>query len=151
MGSGVTGGGKGVGGMGQSAPPPRLLTGKFLLTYQKKKRSKEKKEKAVKIEKKRRQIIKGKVQKLEMGENGRWTSYKLQNEERTFFFFLFFVLFCFVLFLLLTFVLGLPKWKVSTGKKHFTPGKNRKNDFAPQKNFPVTPLPMGKLHPVVTP
>ena len=41
----------------------------------------------------------------------------------------------------LKFVLGLPKWKFSTGKKHFTPEKKiRKNEFAPQKNFPVTPL-----------
>ena len=31
----------------------------------------------------------------------------------------------------LKFVLGLPKWKFSSGKKHFTPGKKvRKNDFA---------------------
>ena len=28
-------------------------------------------------------------------------------------------------------VLGLSKWKFSTGKKHFTPGKNQENDFAP--------------------
>ena len=56
------------------------------------------------------------------------------------FFLLFFVLFfvLFVLFLLLffafhfskplKFVLGLPKWEFSTGKKHFTPGKNKIDD-----------------------
>ena len=36
----------------------------------------------------------------------------------------------------LKFVLGLPKWKFPTGKKHFTPGKKvRKNDFAPSEKF----------------
>ena len=79
-------------------------------------------------------------------ENGRWKSYKTRNEERflfvfvvvvvvvvvVVFVFLFcFVLFCFVFcffvlfFLLLKYVLGLSKWKFSTGKKHFTPGKNQ--------------------------
>ena len=28
------------------------------------------------------------------------------------------------------FVLGVPKWKFSIGKKHFTPGKNQENDLA---------------------
>ena len=65
-----------------------------------------------------------------------------------------FVLFCFVLFCVffffffafyfskpLKFVLGLPKWKFSTGKKHFTPGKkSEKMTLPPQKNLPVTPL-----------
>ena len=37
--------------------------------------------------------------------------------------------------------MGQPKWKFSTGKKTFHAGKKiRKNDFAPQKNFAVTPL-----------
>ena len=51
--SGVTGRGAGV--------PRRLLTRKFLLTYWEK-RGKEKKRKGVKIEKKRRKIVKGKVE-----------------------------------------------------------------------------------------
>ena len=39
------------------------------------------------------------------------------------------------------FVLGLPKWEFSTGKKHFTPGKKSgKMTLPPQKNMPVTPL-----------
>ena len=39
------------------------------------------------------------------------------------------------------FVLGLPKWKFSTGKKHFTPGKKSgKMTLPPQKNVPVTHL-----------
>ena len=55
---------------------------------------------------------------------------KLQNEERTFFFF------AFHFSKPLKFVLGLPKWKFSTGKKHFTAGKKlRKNDFAPSEQF----------------
>ena len=42
-----------------------------------------------------------------------------------FFFFFFFFLFTFFFHFLkpLKFVLGLPKWEFSTGKKHFTPGK----------------------------
>ena len=78
---------------------------------------------------------------------------KLQNEERTFFFFCFILfclfIFCFVLFCFvfashfskpLKFVLGLPKWKFPTGKKHFTPGKKSGKMTAPPKNFPVTPM-----------
>ena len=57
-------------------------------------------------------------------------------EERTFFFFFFF--FAFHFSKRLKFVLGPPKWKFSTGKKHFTP--IRKSDFTPSENFPVTPL-----------
>ena len=39
--------------------------------------------------------------------------------------------------------MGVPKWKFSTGKKHFKPGKKSgKMTLAPQKNFPVMPLPM---------
>ena len=45
---------------------------------------------------------------------------KNENEERTFFlsFLGFFFFFCFTLFKPLKFVLGLPKWEFSTGKKH---------------------------------
>ena len=66
------------------------------------------------------------------------------EEVRTFFFFFFF-------FLLFSFendgnlFLGLPKWKFSTGKKHFTPGKKSgKMTLPPQKSMPVTPL--KKIH-----
>ena len=38
------------------------------------------------------------------------------------------------------FVLGLPKWEFSTGKKHFMLGKKSgKMKLPPQKNMPVTP------------
>ena len=41
----------------------------------------------------------------------------------------------------LKFVLGLPKWRFSTGRKLFTPGKKSgKMTLPPWKNFPVTPL-----------
>ena len=81
------------------------------------------------MEQKRREIEKGKVEKY------KWNEEKLQNEERTFFFF-------FSLFSKrLKFVLGQPKWEFSTGKKHFTPGKKSgKMNFPPQINIPVTPL-----------
>ena len=64
------------------------------------------------------------------GGNGRWKSYKMRRP--SFFFFFFF--FCFSK--PLKFVLGLPKWKVSTGKKHFMAGKKlRKNNFAPSEQY----------------
>ena len=41
----------------------------------------------------------------------------------------------------LKFVLDVPKWKFSTGKKAFHSRKKiRKNDCTPSENFPVTPL-----------
>ena len=49
--------------------------------------------------------------------------------------------FCFVLFFAfyfpkpLKFVLGLPKWKFSTGKKHFTPGKKSGKWLCPLRKF----------------
>ena len=60
--SGVTGGGQGA------ECPPRLLTGKFLLTYREKigKKRQGKKGKGVKIEKKRRENCKREGGKLEM-------------------------------------------------------------------------------------
>ena len=76
---------------------------------------------------------------------------------RFFFVFLFFcfvlfcfVLVCFVLFFFFAFHFSkrrkfvLPKWKFSTGKKHFTPGKYQENDFAPsEKFFCYAPVDMG--------
>ena len=41
----------------------------------------------------------------------------------------------------LKFVLGLPKWQFSTGKRHFTPGKHSgKLTLPPLKIIPLTPL-----------
>ena len=58
------------------------------------------------------------------------------------FFYLFLFIYLFIYFLLFTFEndgnlsLGLPKWEFSTGKKHFTPGKESgKNDFAPSEKY----------------
>ena len=51
------------------------------------------------------------------------------------------VVFCFHFSKPLKFVLGVPNWKFSTGKKHFTLGKKSgKMTLPPQKNFSVTPL-----------
>ena len=83
------------------------------------------------MEKKIRKIVKREGGKI---ENGRRKSYEM----KTFFFFFFF---CLSLFKPLKFVLGLPKWKLSTWKKHFTPGKKSGKMTLPlQKSFPVTPL-----------
>ena len=112
-------------GRGQSAPLI-LLTGKFLLTYRKK-RGKEKW--------RRKDSENGKV------ENWKWKEEKLQNEERTFVF-VFVCLFLLFLFLLfwfcffafhfskpLKFVLGLPKWEFSTRKII------QKNDFESSEKY----------------
>ena len=106
---------------GQSAPPPRpnFWPGNFCWPTGKKE-ARKKMEKGGKWRRK---------------ENGRRE--KLKNEERTFFFFFF----AFHFSKRLKFVLGLPKWKFSTGKRHVTLGKKSgKMILPPQKNFPVTPL-----------
>ena len=67
--------------MGGQSAPQRLLTRKFLLAYQEKRGE----GKGVKIEEKRRKIVKGKV------EDWKWKVEKsLQNEDFFFFFFFFF-------------------------------------------------------------
>ena len=110
--------------------PPRLLTGKFLLPYREKRGKKTRENGAVK----RRKIGKGRV------ENQKWKEEKLQNEGRTFFFFLFF-------FLLFNFQ---NHWNLFwvyqngnflPGRKTFTPGKKSgKMTLPPLKNIPLTPL-----------
>ena len=81
----------------------------------------------MKIEKKRGKIVKGKKVK------------KLQNEERTFFFFFFFV--CVSLFKTTKICFGSTKMEIFYLEKAFHAGKESgKNDFTPQKNFPVMPL-----------
>ena len=79
------------------------------------------------MEKKRRKIVKGKV------ENWKCKEENLENEERTFFFFFFF--FAFHFSKPVKFVLGLPKWKCSIGKKHITPGKIRKKWLCPLREI----------------
>ena len=57
-----------------------------------------------------------------------------------FFFFFFFFSFAFHFSKRRKFVLGLPKWNFSTGKKAFHAGKKiRKNDFAPSEKFLLRP------------
>ena len=83
-----------------------------------------------KMERKRRKIVKGKVE-IENGRRG----WKFQNKKRTFFFF------CFSLFKTTKICFGSTRMEIFYRKKAFHAGKKfRKNDFAPQKNFPITPL-----------
>ena len=119
--SGVTGGRQGC-----RMPPRDFWPGNFCWPTGKK-GGKEKREKGWKLRRKGK-FLKGKV------ENWKWKVEKLQNEESSPPLF-------FHLSKPLKFVLGLPKWKFSTGKKHFTPGeKSGKMTLPPQKNFPVMPL-----------
>ena len=118
---------RGGGGAGGRGPPRDFWPGNSCWVSGKKRQGK--KGKGVKIEKKRKKI----------GNGSRKTS---EKEVRPFFFFFFFFFFfAFHFWKRRKFVLGLPKWEFSTGKKHFTPGKKSgKMTLPPQKNMPVTPL-----------
>ena len=83
------------------------------------------------MEYKRRKIVKGKV------ENGKQTGNKCDNGQRTFFsicLFIYLFIFAFHFLEQLKFVLGLPKWKFSTGIK------SGKVTLPPLKNIPLMPL-----------
>ena len=112
--------------------PQRILTGKFLLTYNVPgKKRQGKKGKGVEIKKKRRKIIKGRW-KI---ENGRWKSYKMRS---SLLFFFFFVL---SLFKTAKICFGSTKMEIFYQEKASHAGKKiRKKDFAPSEKFPVTPL-----------
>ena len=79
-------------------------------------------------------------------KKGRWKIEKWRrksdkNEERRTFFFFFFFFFAFSFFKTTEVCFGLPKWKFSTGKKHFMLGKNQEKWFlSTQKKFSVMPL-----------
>ena len=108
--SGVTGGGGGRAG----AECPQTSDWEVSADLPGKKRQ-GKRGKGVKIENKRRGIVKENVENLKI-ENGRWKSYKLRKGP-FFFFFFFLSFFCFSLFKTkICFVLCLPKWKFSTRK-----------------------------------
>ena len=113
----------GVGAGGRVAEcPPRLLTGKFLLTYQEK-RGKEKR--------------KNEAEKKENWESGKFKVTKWGED--LFFFFFFFCAFPF--WKPLKFVLGLPKMEFSTRKKHYALGKKSGiMTLPPLKNIPLTSL-----------
>ena len=121
--SGVTDGQ--AGGRGQSAPRDFFadVSGK--------------KGKGVKIEKKRRKIVNGRWKIV----NGSRKNSTKEKEVRTFFLFLSFFFFFSLLFTFendgnLFWVLGVPKWEFSTGKKEFHAGKKIwKNDFAPSEIY----------------
>ena len=119
LGSGVTGG-EGGGGKGQSAPPPpETFDREISADLPGKKRQGKEKGKGVKIEKKRRKIVKEKVEKL-------------QNEERTF---------LLSLFKTTKICFGSTKMEIFYREKAFHAGeKSGKITLPPRKNFPVTPL-----------
>ena len=148
----------------QGTERQRFPTGKYLLTYREK-IGQEKKEKGVK----KKENWKGEGEKFEM-EGGKVTNEERTFFFFfCFVFFLFFVclfvcfcfvLFCFVLFCFcflffifvfwfcfvfhflkwLKFVLDIPKWKFSTGKKHFTPGKKSgKKALPPEEKYLLRP------------
>ena len=121
------------GGRGEAECPQRLLTGKFLLTYWEKKRQ-GKKGKGVKtIEKKRRKIVKGKV------ENWKWKVENLQNQEGGYFFLL-------SLFKTTKICFRCTKMDIFYRGKAFHAGKN---DFASSEKFscyaPAPSIWMGSL------
>ena len=110
-------------GAGGQCAPQRHLTGKFLLTYQEK-RGKEWMEKGVKWRRK-----KGKWKRK--GGKLKWEEGKVPKWGRTFFF-----------FLLTKIVLGLPKWKFSTGKSILCREKNLEKWLCPlRKSFLLCPCP----------
>ena len=112
-------------GRGAEFPPDTFHRETTVLTYREK-RGKGKKETG----EENKEIEKGKVENLKM-EGGRR---ELQNEERDFFF---------SLFKTTEICLGSTKMEIFYREKYFTPGRNkiRKNDFAPLKIIPLTPLP----------
>ena len=135
--------------------PLTLLTGKFLLTYWEK-RGKEKRENREKRRKIKKRRGDGKL-KMEGWKVIKWGEDHFLSFFCSLFLFLFlfvFFLFVFCLFVFafhlskpLKFVLGLPKWKFSIGKKNFTPGKNsgKKRTLPLWKIFLLCPLLMCSL------
>ena len=120
---------------GRAGCPQRLLTGKFLLTHREK-RGKEKGKRGENWEEKNENCKRegGKVE-MEVGK-------VIKSGEDLFFFFFLFFLSCFSLLKTTKICFGFTKMGISTGKKHFTPGKKSgKMTLPPQKNMPVTPLP----------
>ena len=115
--SGITGGGLCL--------PPRLLTGKFLLTYREKKRQGKKGKGEGEMDKKWSKIVLTILKAKHLPfKKGRYFAFHFSKQ--------------------LKFVLGLPKWKFSTGEKAFHTGeKSWKMTLPPQKTFPVTPLTSG--------
>ena len=143
VGSGVTGGGRGMG----RVPPRDFWQGNFCWHIRKRVARKR-----GKMDHKEKKTKKGKGGKLKKGRR--------KSSKKRWWSVFFFVLFCFVFVFCcfcfcfcffafnfskrLKFILGLPKWEFSTGKKHFTPGKKSgKMTLPPQKNMPVMLLPVG--------
>ena len=114
-------------GQGDRAPPRDFWSGNFSLPTRKKEARKKGKGGENWEEKKENCKKEGGKLKMEGGKVTKWGNVTKWGEDFFFFFF------AFDFSKLLKFVLGIPKWKFSTRKKHFTPGKNL-------KIFPVTSL-----------
>ena len=113
--------------------PPRL--GNFCWPTRKKEARK--KWRRGKMDKKRRKIVKGKVENWKWKEekDPKWGEDLFYSPFFLFFCFLFFVFFAFHFSKWLKFVLSVPKWKFSTSKKHFTPGKNQEKWLCPLRRI----------------
>ena len=112
------------GGQGRGVPPRDFWAGNFWWRIGKKE-ARKKGKRGEKWEEKKENCKKKK---------GRWNSYK--NEERTFFFF------AFHFWKRRKFVLGLPKWEFSTGKKISRREKNQEKWLCPLRKICLfnTPL-----------
>ena len=115
--SGVTGGGGGAGGA--ECPPPETSDREILADVSGKKRQ-GKNGKGWKLSRK--------GGKLEI--NWKWKQENVRKRGEDLFFF-----FAFHFWKRRKFVLGLPKWEFSTGKKHFTPGKNQEKWLCPLRKI----------------
>ena len=104
------------GGRGGRVPPPRLLTGKFLLTYREK-RGKEKREKGRKLRRKG-------------GKLGMEAGKRQKKRWGPFFFF-----FCFSLLKTTKICFGSTKMGIFYREKAFHGKKFWKNDFAPSEKY----------------
>ena len=115
-------------GGGRKSAPRDFWLGNFC--WPNRKKEPRKKGKGVKIDKKRRKIVKGNV-KI---ENGWWKSYRMRRG--LFFGFCLFIFFCFSLFNTTKICFESAKMEIFYREKAFHGGeKIRENDFAPSKKF----------------
>ena len=115
------------GGGGQGAEYPPEISDRQIFADVSRKKRQGKKGKGVKIEKKKRKIVKGKV--------GNWKSYKEKGDD-LFFFFFFFFFFCFSVLKQTEIYFGSTKIGIFYREEAFHAGKKiRKNDFAPSEKY----------------
>ena len=124
------GGGGRAGDRGAECPPETYDRETFADASGKKRQGK--KGKWVTLEKKRRKIVKGKVEKkLEM-EVGKFIK---SGEELFFFFFFFFFFFCFSLLKTTKTCFGSTKMGIFYREKHFTPGRKSEKWICPLRKI----------------